>query len=464
MAFFFFLMCLCLGGGVFYLYKKNQELQNKNNSYEMELRGNQSKIAELQAQASSDYRQITGLTNIKESLEKRVKSLERFQDVVDTMAFIQEQKEIANTEIENIKRINKNECNTQLANCEKYSLSIKDEANKLLEDIQNKIQVVNMFLVEHQQKTLLKVESEAHELLKEYYEIANEKGELKKIVKALENKINGYSDEYLIPNQTLLNDLIEGYDHLDAVQRLKTIREQIKSAIKNNVVADCDYVEDNRKNTAVAFITNAFNGKADAHLARVRHDNVGKIIEAVKEDFILLNKYGQAFRNARINPDYLNLRIEEITWASLVHEFKVREREEQREIREMIREEEKARKEYERAVKEAEKDAMALQKAYEKVKREFELASDDQKLKYDEKLKDLTEKLQVAEEKSQRALSMAQQTRAGHVYVISNIGSFGEDVLKLGMTRRLEPLDRVRELGDASVPFTFDVHAMMHQI
>ena len=72
------------------------------------------------------------------------------------------------------------------------------------------------------------------------------------------------------------------------------------------------------------------------------------------------------------------------------------------------------------------------------------------------------QQLQEAEEKNQRALSMAQQTRAGHVYVISNIGSFGENVLKLGMTRRLDPSERIRELGGASVPFTFDVHAMIY--
>ena len=57
---------------------------------------------------------------------------------------------------------------------------------------------------------------------------------------------------------------------------------------------------------------------------------------------------------------------------------------------------------------------------------------------------------------------MAQQTKRGHVYVISNIGSFGEEVFKVGMTRRLEPMDRVKELGDASVPFSFDVHAMIY--
>ena len=70
--------------------------------------------------------------------------------------------------------------------------------------------------------------------------------------------------------------------------------------------------------------------------------------------------------------------------------------------------------------------------------------------------------MKEAEEKNQRAISMAQQTKTGHVYIISNVGSFGEDVLKIGMTRRLDPQDRVDELGDASVPFDFDVHAMIH--
>ena len=57
---------------------------------------------------------------------------------------------------------------------------------------------------------------------------------------------------------------------------------------------------------------------------------------------------------------------------------------------------------------------------------------------------------------------MAQQTRTGYVYVISNVRSFGESVYKIGMTRRLDPMDRVRELGDASVPFPFDVHYMIY--
>ncbi len=97
----------------------------------------------------------------------------------------------------------------------------------------------------------------------------------------------------------------------------------------------------------------------------------------------------------------------------------------------------------------------------DKVEAQVAAASEAQRAEFEAKLAALQEQLRQAEEKNQRALSMAQQTRTGHVYVISNIGSLGEDVFKIGMTRRLEPADSIRELGDASVPFEFDVHAMI---
>ncbi len=70
-------------------------------------------------------------------------------------------------------------------------------------------------------------------------------------------------------------------------------------------------------------------------------------------------------------------------------------------------------------------------------------------------------RLAEAHANKERAISRAQLTKSGHIYIISSIGSFGDQVFKIGMTRRLEPLDRVKELGDASVPFPFDVHAMI---
>ena len=92
---------------------------------------------------------------------------------------------------------------------------------------------------------------------------------------------------------------------------------------------------------------------------------------------------------------------------------------------------------------------------------QFEHASGEQKAMYEDRLRSMAERLQEALARKERARSMAEQTKKGHVYIISNIGSFGDDVYKIGLTRRDDPNDRVRELGDSSVPFGFDVHAMI---
>jgi hypothetical protein len=220
-------------------------------------------------------------------------------------------------------------------------------------------------------------------------------------------------------------------------------------------------VEVNRRNYAIHFVLDAFNGKVDSVLSKVRHNNYGKLQQQILDAFNLVNHNGSAFRSARINQPYLDLRLEELKWAVATHELKMQDREEQKRIKQEMREEAKAKKEYEKAIKEAEKEEKMLQKAMEKARKELLSATDAQREEYEARLKELEGKLHEAEEKNQRAISMAQQTKRGHVYVISNIGSFGDNILKIGLTRRLEPMDRVKELGDASVPFPFDVHAMM---
>ncbi len=130
------------------------------------------------------------------------------------------------------------------------------------------------------------------------------------------------------------------------------------------------------------------------------------------------------------------------------------EREEQVRIRAQIREEQLREKEIEREVKEAERESDAIRQALVKALAE----AHDQ---HSAEVEYLKQRLAEAEAKAQRAISQAQLTKSGNVYVISNIGSFGEGVFKVGMTRRLEPLERIRELGDASVPFPFDIHMMI---
>ena len=126
----------------------------------------------------------------------------------------------------------------------------------------------------------------------------------------------------------------------------------------------------------------------------------------------------------------------------------------QQAIKEQIRDEQRAEAERERELRTLEtreKDlSEALNEAMKRVKDE-----------HSSEVEELQRQLNEAIEKKERAKSQAQLTKSGFVYVISNVGSFGEDVFKVGMTRRLEPMDRIGELSDASVPFPFDVHMMV---
>lgn len=130
------------------------------------------------------------------------------------------------------------------------------------------------------------------------------------------------------------------------------------------------------------------------------------------------------------------------------------EREEQARIKAQIREEQRLQREIDKELEQVARERAAIQAALEQALAE----ADDE---HAAEIESLRAKLKEAEERSERAMSRAQMTKSGHVYVISNIGSFGEDIYKIGMTRRLEPNDRVRELSSASVPFPFDVHMMI---
>lgn len=301
----------------------------------------------------------------------------------------------------------------------------------------------------------------AEDIAGDAYRALQESEELKSATVAMKNVIDGYGDRYLVPTFSLLDELGEAYGFDDAGRALSAARELTRSLIASGRAAECSYAEANRRATALRFVLDAFNGKVDTVLAKVKAENAGTLGQQIRDAFALVNLNGKAFRDARITPEYLNARLAELKAAASVQALREREREEQRRIREQIREEEKARREIERALKEAAKEEEALQRALDKVRLQVAKASDEQRAAFEAKLAELQCKLSEAESRNRRALSMAQQTKAGHVYVISNVGSFGENVLKVGMTRRLEPQDRIRELGDASVPFEFDVHAML---
>lgn len=210
-------------------------------------------------------------------------------------------------------------------------------------------------------------------------------------------------------------------------------------------------------NRGIRLTARAFNNECDSAISNVHWNNAAIMEQRVEKAFDSINKLNES-KAIKISPEYLQLKIEELRLAQEYKEKKQQEKEEQAEIRRQMREETKLEQEMEQALKEEEK----YQKLLDKAKVEAEKATGAKLEKLQEKITTLGEELEEAHTKSERAKSMAQQTKAGHIYVISNIGSFGENVYKIGVTRRLEPLDRVKELGDASVPFIFDVHAMIY--
>ena len=253
-------------------------------------------------------------------------------------------------------------------------------------------------------------------------------------------------------------------------ERLKVIRDQQKQMIKEDRAAVCEteWTVENSKvkgrqmtKRQLKLMLRAFNGESDAAVAKVRYNNVIALKQRIERSFEAVNKLGKS-NHCEITPGYLELKQNELNLAHEYQEKRQEEKEEQRLIREQMREEELVRREIEKERAEAEKEETRYNEALERAREELEAAGDEKKAKLEEKLKELQKRLKEAQANKERALSRSQLTKSGHVYVISNVGSFGENVYKIGMTRRLDPQDRVKELGDASVPFGFDVHAMIY--
>ncbi|MDO8186048.1 DUF4041 domain-containing protein [Conexibacter sp. JD483] len=239
---------------------------------------------------------------------------------------------------------------------------------------------------------------------------------------------------------------------------LEALNVQIKEMVKAGeaVLASDMFTFNNslargRKMTAEfsKLMLRAYNAEADNCVRALRAGNVVTAKRRLESSVAAIAKLG-TMMEMRVNPDYHALRLRELELtADYLMKLQV-EKEEAREERERLREERKAEQELaaERARldKEREHYLNALQAL---------AASGDESA-----IADLNDRLQQIDQAIEQNDYRTANIRAGYVYVISNRGAFGPNIVKIGLTRRLEPMDRVRELGDASVPFPFDVHAM----
>jgi len=208
-------------------------------------------------------------------------------------------------------------------------------------------------------------------------------------------------------------------------------------------------------------ILRCFNAEVDSIIQGITVKNVDTSRAKIQRSYEAINKMF-AVDGVQLASAFLESKFEEL---SLVYAYMVREeeeREQRKAIREQMVEEEKVRREIEKEKQKIEKEETQFTNEVNKLMSYMQKAKDDvEKQLYIDKINELEEKLKAVQADKENVLQREQNTRAGFVYIISNIGSFGERIFKIGMTRRLEPMDRIAELSSASVPFPFDVHALI---
>ncbi len=248
----------------------------------------------------------------------------------------------------------------------------------------------------------------------------------------------------------------------DCKNKLALLKLSEKESLKNQEFINITSDESKKViNDNIKQLLRCFNAECDNILLNISVKNIDSMRNKVTKAFETLNKIFSV-DGVQLDKKALELKLEEL---NLVYSYEIihmQEVENQKAIKAQMLEEEKIRREIESKKKKLEKDEKQFSNEISKMMKYLQKTTNDvEKELYLEKIKELENKLQKLTGEKEVLLEREANAKAGFVYVISNIGSFGENIFKIGMTRRLEPLDRIKELSSASVPFEFDVHAMI---
>lgn len=333
------------------------------------------------------------------------------------------------------------------------------------------------------------LDQEAQEHQGKLSELLGEQGHIESKIKDLRRELSEL-EQLLVKEQEQYELEVTGFYHPEYdlmsseayAERLKKCKALQKQLIKDKTAIVCttEWLVDGSKvkgrkqiGRLIKLGLSAFNTQADNIILKVSYKNFDRSQDRIRKVAANVDRLLET-NHCHVTPEYLEAKLLELELAFKYAEKKQHEKEEQKLIKEQMREEAAALKEFEREARSAEKERESFELALEKARGELQealeatqAAAETEKAAVEarnealkQRLRELEESLEEAQSK-ERSLSQAQLTRRGHIYVISNVGSFGEGVYKVGMTRRLEPMLRVKELGDASVPFPFDVHAMI---
>lgn len=376
------------------------------------------------------------------------------------------------------------ETNTKLSN---KILNLESELTTANKKAAEKLSIKEMVpseldaLIEEKHVAFLKQESTLNEQLSNLQEKIEAVNKIKRLANqeidnletkkaSLKNEIIDLSEQVEIESFGIYKPRYEFTTSLNYKEKLDDVRKSQKKEIKDKVAFNITFPMTFNNSQAKGRtmqnkngkqLLRTFNGECEAAISKVTYSNFDGVEKRINKSFEQLNKLNEK-NGVELSYSYLELKLSELHLAFEYAEKKQQEKEELREQRQREREEKALQKEISIKRKKIDKDLSHFEKMYAELEEKLQLTQDENdQLKLKNDLEGLQQKIDSASsEKSDLDYREANAT-AGYVYIISNIGSFGKDVFKIGVTRRLEPMDRIDELGSASVPFKFDVHALI---
>lgn len=382
------------------------------------------------------------------------------------------------TDFFHIKQLKKENEELKIKASEKLSLKqmkpaeidelIQDKNNEFEKLIQNKnaeIDLLSKKLLAEQknaQTALLDTKKQKDDLAIEINELENKKATLSNQVIELTDQVNVESFGLYEPRYDFSNSL-------SYKARLDEIRLSQKEMIKNELAIiifrpmtldrSASRGKSMQKKNGKQLIR-TFNGESEAAINKVSYSNIGRIEKKIEKSFTDLNKLNDP-NGISLSSKYLDSKLDELYVGFEYETKKQQEKEDLREQRQREKEEKALQKEIADKQKNIDKEIKHFSTMLDELKSEMKSKSEKEQLALQKQIDELQAKINENEKQKNELDYRIENSTAGYVYIISNIGSFGKNVLKIGVTRRLEPMERVDELGSASVPFKFDVHALI---
>ncbi|WP_243344604.1 DUF4041 domain-containing protein [Anaerococcus sp. AGMB09787] len=361
-------------------------------------------------------------------------------------------------------------------NAKKYKKDA-EELQKEIESIKEELKDVDKKTSIELKQHILEKEKEIEELDKKIelknLELKNKDEDIEKIKKVIKEK----SKEILSIDETIelqtygiytpRYNLVSSEEYK---KRLDKLRDAQKKQIKDKTAVnffDKRTVDGSKAkgrkmtNDNIKQILRSFNNECEAAINKVKVSNIETVEKRIRNSFTQLNKLNESNR-VSIKTQYLNLKIEELYLSFEYEKKKAEEKEILREQREKEKEEKKLQKEIQDKKKIIDKDIKHYKNMIDELNEKLKSMEGELERKdINNQILDLNTKVQEKEEEKEEMDYRSANATAGYVYIISNVGSFGDDVVKIGVTRRLDPYERIAELSSASVPFRFDIHALI---